>query len=67
MQNPSKVLLLYKKEYKKNDYSYMLYKLKLKEEGEVPYQKAIYPKMETVRKDSTKWFFCVKNSDVLKI
>jgi hypothetical protein len=41
-------------EYKKNDYRYMLYKLKLKEEGEVPYQKAIYPKMETVRKDSTK-------------
>jgi hypothetical protein len=32
----------------------VLYKLKLKEQGEVPYKKAIYPKMESLQKDSTK-------------
>jgi hypothetical protein len=38
-------------EYKKNDYRYVLYKLKLKEQGELPYKKAIYPKMESLQKD----------------
>jgi hypothetical protein len=41
-------------EHNKNDFRYVLYKLKMKKQGELPYNKAIYPKMESLQKGSTK-------------
>ena len=41
-------------EHKKNDYAYILYRLKIKKEGKLPYKKAIYPKMESLSVDSIK-------------
>ncbi|MBT8381591.1 MAG: hypothetical protein HKP17_08300 [Ignavibacteriaceae bacterium] len=35
------------KEYKENDYRYVLYRLGLKDQEEIPFQKAKYPKLES--------------------
>lgn len=42
------------KEYTENDYHYALYLLELKEQKETPYQRAKYPKMQTLTNDSIK-------------
>ncbi len=42
------------KEYQENDYNYALYRLKLKDQGEIPYQKAKYPKLESPIFDPVK-------------
>jgi hypothetical protein len=52
------VLMDYKyeliKEYKENDYRYALYRIELNEQKEIPYQRAKYPKMQTLTTDSIK-------------
>jgi hypothetical protein len=42
------------KEYTENDYHYALYHIELKEQKEIPYQRAKYPKMQTLTNDSIK-------------
>ena len=52
------VLMDYKyeliKEYTENDYRYALYRIELNEQKEIPYQRAKYPKMQTLTTDSIK-------------
>jgi len=42
------------KEYQENDYNYVPYRLKLEDQGEIPYQKAKYPKLESPIFDPVK-------------
>ncbi|MBT8387660.1 MAG: glycosyltransferase family 39 protein [Ignavibacteria bacterium] len=42
------------KEYQENDYNYVLYRIKIKDQGEIPYQKAKYPKLESPIFDPVK-------------
>jgi len=42
------------KEYKENDYRYALYRIELKDQKEIPYQRAKYPKMKTSTIESIK-------------
>ena len=42
------------KEFKENDYRYALYRIELKEQKEIPYQRAKYPKMQSLTNDSIK-------------
>jgi hypothetical protein len=42
------------KEYQENDYNYALYRLKLKDQEEIPFQKAKYPKLESPIFDPVK-------------
>jgi hypothetical protein len=42
------------KEYRENDYRYALYRIELKDQKEIPYQRAKYPKMKTSTTESIK-------------